>query len=229
MDGSLTQKYQEESMTTRILIADDHAVVRQGLRMFLGLDPELEIVGEARDGAEAISLTRQLHPDVVLMDLLMPVMDGIAATAAIRREQPDTEVVALTSVLEDSAVIDALRAGAIGYLLKDTDANELRRAVKAAAAGQVQLAPQAAARLLREVRAPAKEVDQLTTREIEVLQLLTLGKSNKEMAQSLSIAEQTVKTHVSHILSKLDVPSRTQAALYAISSGLASPPEPHPR
>ena len=128
-------------MTTRVLIADDHSVVRQGLRMFLGSDPELEIVGEARDGAEAVSLARQLQPDVVLMDLLMPVMDGIAATAAIRRETPDTEVVALTSVLEDAAVIDAVRAGAIGYLLKDTDSHELRRAIKAAAAGQVQLSP----------------------------------------------------------------------------------------
>ena len=209
-------------MTTRVLIADDHGVVRQGLRMFLGSDPELEIVGEARDGAEAVSLTRQLHPDVVLMDLLMPVMDGIAATAAIRREAPDTEVVALTSVLEDAAVIDAMRAGAIGYLLKDTDAHELRRAIKAAAAGQVQLSPQAAARLLREVRTPEKSVEPLTDRETEVLRLLAQGKSNKEIARALHIAEQTVKTHVSHILDKLDVPSRTQAALYAIRIGLVS-------
>ncbi len=150
---------------TRVLIADDHEVVRQGLRMFLGADPELEIVGEARDGAEAVRLARQLQPDVVLMDLLMPVMDGIAATAAIRREAPDIEVVALTSVLEDASVIDAVRAGAIGYLLKDTDSHELRRAIKAAAAGQVQLSPQAAARLLREVRTPEKSTEALTERE----------------------------------------------------------------
>ena len=149
-------------MPIRVLIADDHSVVRQGLRMFLGSDPELEIVGEARDGAEAVSLARQLRPDVVLMDLLMPVMDGIHAIAAIRRELPDIEVVALTSVLEDAAVIDAMRAGAIGYLLKDTDAHELRRAIKAAAAGQVQLSPQAAARLLREVRTPEKSEEPLT-------------------------------------------------------------------
>ena len=207
-------------MTTRVLIADDHGVVRQGLRMFLGADPELEIVGEARDGAEALRLTRQLRPDVVLMDLLMPVMDGIKATAAIRREAPDTEVVALTSVLEDEAVIDAMRAGAIGYLLKDTDAHELRRAIKAAAAGQVQLSPQAAARLLREVRTPEKIEEPLTERETEVLRLLAQGKSNKEIARALHIAEQTVKTHVSHILDKLGVPSRTQAALYAIRIGL---------
>lgn len=209
-------------MPVRVLIADDHSVVRQGLHMFLGSDPGLEIVGEARDGAEALKLAHQLRPDVVLMDLIMPVMDGITAIAAIRREASETEVVALTSVLEDDAVIDAMRAGAIGYLLKDTDAHELRRAIKAAAAGQVQLSPQAAARLLREVRTPEKIEEPLTSREAEVLRLLAGGKSNKEIAGALYIAEQTVKTHVSHILDKLGVPSRTQAALYAIRIGLVS-------
>ena len=210
-------------MSIRILIADDHGIVRQGLRMYLGSDPELEIIGEARNGAEALKLAHQLHPDVVLMDLLMPVMDGIAATSAIRRELPDTEVVALTSVLEDAAVVEAIRAGAIGYLLKDTEAHELRRAIKAAAAGQVQLSPQAAARLMREVRAPEKIKAALTERETEVLRLLAQGLSNKEIARSLNVGEQTVKTHVSHILEKLAVPSRTQAALYAMRTGLASP------
>lgn len=209
-------------MTIRILIADDHSVVRQGLRMFLGADPELEIIGEARNGAEAVALARQLRPDVVLMDLLMPVMDGIVATAAIRQETPDTEVVALTSVLEDAAVIDAMRVGAIGYLLKDTDAHELRRAIKAAASGQVQLSPQAAERLLREVRTPEKSEEPLTGRETEVLRLLAQGKANKEIARALHISEQTVKTHVSHILNKLGVLSRTQATLYAIRAGLVS-------
>jgi two-component system, NarL family, response regulator LiaR len=209
-------------MAIRILIADDHGVVRQGLRMYLGSDSELEIVGEARDGAEAVKLARQLQPDVVLMDLLMPEMDGIAATAAIRRELPDTEVVALTSVLEDASVVEAVRAGAIGYLLKDTEAYELRRAIKAAAAGQVQLAPSAVARLMREVRTPEKSHEALTGRETDVLRLLAQGESNREIAQHLSIGEQTVKTHVSHILDKLGVPSRTQAALYAIRTGLAS-------
>jgi len=207
-------------MAIRLLIADDHSVVRQGLRMFLGTDPEIEIVGEAGDGAEALRLARQLQPDVVLMDLLMPVMDGISATAAIRRELPDTEVVALTSVLEGAAVVDAVRAGAIGYLLKDTGAHELRRAIKAAAVGQVQLSPQAAARLLREVRTPDRIAEPFTDREMDVLRLLAQGKSNKDISQALNIAEQTVKTHVSHILDKLDVPSRTQAALYAIRAGL---------
>jgi two-component system, NarL family, response regulator LiaR len=209
-------------MPIRVLIADDHAVVRQGLRMFLATDPELEIAGEARDGAEALHLALQLRPDVVLMDLLMPVMDGIQATASIRREAPGVEVVALTSVLEDAMVVDAVRAGAIGYLLKNTEAHELRRAIKAAAAGRVELCPEAAARLLREVRTPDKGQELLTERETDVLRLLAQGQSNKDISQQLGVGEQTIKTHVSHILAKLGVPSRTQAALYAIRAGLTS-------
>lgn len=213
-------------MTIRVLITDDHAVVRQGLRMFLELDPDLEIVGEAADGAEAVRLAKGLRPDVVLMDLLMPVMDGIAAIAAIRQTMPDVEVVALTSVLEDASVVSAVRAGATGYLLKDTDAEELRRAVKAAAAGQVQLSPEAAIRLMREVRSP-ESPETLTERETEVLQLLARGQANKEIARNLSIGEKTVKTHVSNILGKLGVQSRTQAALHAMRVGLV-PPEDSP-
>jgi NarL family two-component system response regulator LiaR len=216
----LPQKSEEGEMPIRVLIADDHGVVRQGLRMFLGSDPEFEIIGEASDGAEAVSLARELRPDVVLMDLRMPVMDGVRATAAIRRAAPDTEVVVLTAVLEDAPVIEAVRAGAIGYLLKDTDAHELRRAIKAAAAGQVQLSPEAAAYLVREVRTPDRSAGPLTERETEVLRLLAQGQSNKEISQTLNIGEQTVKTHVSHILEKLGVPSRTQAALYAVRIGL---------
>lgn len=208
----------------RILIADDHSVVRQGLRMFLALDDDLEVVGEAENGAEALQLAHALNPDVVLMDLLMPVMDGISATERIRRELPDVEVLALTSVLEDNAVIGAVRAGAVGYLLKDTEADELRRAIKAAAAGQVQLSPQAAARLLREVRAPDSP-ETLTEREAEVLRLLARGKANKEIAADLHIGEKTVKTHVSNILAKLGVQSRTQAALYATRIGLVQAEE----
>src|ERR671916_179488 len=171
-------------MAVRVLIADDHGVVRQGLRMFLSLDPELLVVGEAADGVEAVRLARELRPDVVLMDLLMPQMDGIAATKAIRGELPDVEVLALTSVLEDASVVGAVRAGAIGYLLKDTQSEELRRAIKAAAAGQVQLAPQAAARLMREVRAP-ESPEALSERETDVLRLLAQGKANKEIARAL--------------------------------------------
>jgi len=209
-------------MSIRILIADDHSVVRQGLKMFLGLDPELEVVGEAANGEEAVRKAGELHPDVVLMDLLMPKMDGITATATIRRAQPDTEVIALTSVLEDATVVAAVRAGAIGYLLKDTQADELCGAIHAAAAGQVRLAPQAAARLMNEVRTP-ENPDMLTEREIEVLRLLAQGQANKEIARSLHIAEKTVKTHVSNILAKLGLQSRTQAALYALRVGIASP------
>jgi DNA-binding NarL/FixJ family response regulator len=206
-------------MPIRILIADDHDVVRQGLRMFLGLDPELEVVGEAPNGAEACQLAEELRPDVVLMDLLMPVMDGITAISTIRREVPDTEVIAVTSVLEDASVIGAVRAGAIGYLLKDTRAEELCRAIKAAAAGQVQLSPEAAARLLREVRAP-ESPETLTEREVDVLRLVARGEANKQIARDLGIGEKTVKTHVSNILAKLGVASRTQAALYAVQIGL---------
>jgi len=208
-------------MSIRLLIVDDHSVVRQGLRMFLALDDELEIVGEAANGEEAVHLVQELAPDVVLMDLLMPVMDGITATEIIRREYPETEVIALTSVLEDKAVFRAVRAGAIGYLLKDTLAEELRRAIRAAAAGQVQLSAQAAARLMREVQAPDSP-EKLTARETEVLRLLAQGRSNKEIGSTLIIGEKTVKTHVSSILSKLGVPSRTQAALYALRVGLVS-------
>ncbi len=198
----------------RILIVDDHEVVRQGLRVSLGIDPELEVIGEAEDGAEAVRLAHRLRPDVVLMDLLMPEMDGIAATEIIRRELPDTEVVALTSVLEDASVVGAVRAGAIGYLLKDTRAAELRRAIKSAAAGQVQLSAGAAARLMREIKAPERP-ETLSQRELDVLRLLARGLANKEISRDLAISEKTVKTHVSSILGKLGVQSRTQAALYA--------------
>lgn len=210
-------------MAITILLADDHAVVRQGLRMFLSLDPELEIVGEAENGAEAVERAHELKPDVVLMDLVMPVMDGITAIQRLRAELPDTEVIALTSVLDDGSVVGAVKSGAIGYLLKDTQADELRRAIKAASEGQVQLSPQAAVRLVREVQAP-ESPEPLTDRETEVLRLLAQGQANKQIARSLNIGEQTVKTHVSNILSKLGVQSRTQAALHAARIGLVSFP-----
>ena len=209
-------------MAIRVLLVDDHSVVRKGLRTFLSYDPDLEVVGEAADGAQALSLARELAPDVVVMDLLMPGMDGIAATAAIRRELPETEVLALTSVLEDASVVGAVRAGAIGYLLKDTQADALCQAIKAAAAGQVQLTPRAAARLMQAVSIP-QSPEALTERETDVLRLLAQGYSNKQIARSLNNTEKTIKTHVSRILSKLGVQSRTQATLYAIRTGLVSP------
>ena len=208
-------------MSVRILIVDDHSVVRQGLRMFLSLDSELEVVGESENGQEALLMARELKPDVVLMDLLMPVMDGIEATKAIRAELPEVEVVALTSVLEDVSVTGAIRAGAIGYLLKNSEPEELHRAIRGAAEGQVQLAPAAAARLMREVRAPVSP-EALTERETEVLKLLARGQANKQIASSLFVEEKTVKAHVSSILRKLGVRSRIQAALHAIRTGLVS-------
>jgi two-component system, NarL family, response regulator LiaR len=211
-------------MAIRVLITDDHGVVRQGLRMFLSLDPEIEVVGEAENGREALAMARELRPDVVLMDLLMPVMDGIEATGAIRSEMPEVEVIALTSVLEDASVTGAVKAGAIGYLLKDTDAEELKRAIQAAAEGKVHLAPEAAARLMREVRAP-ESPEELTERETEVLRLLARGKANKQIASTLFVSEKTVKAHVSSILMKLGVRSRTQAALHAVRAGLVSTEE----
>lgn len=208
-------------MHIRILIADDHSVVRQGLKMFLALDSDLEIVGEASNGREAVDLVSKLRPDIVLMDLLMPVMDGIEATEVIRRDYPDTEVIALTSVLEDALILRAIRAGAIGYLLKDTQAEELNRAIKAAAAGQVQLSPQATNRLLRGLSEP-EPMDILSERETEVLKMLAMGKSNKQIAKEFVISETTVKSHVSNILMKLNLNSRTQAALYAVRLGMVN-------
>jgi two-component system, NarL family, response regulator LiaR len=208
-------------MAIRVLITDDHGVVRQGLRMFLSLDPDIQVVGEAQDGREALAMARELKPDVVLMDLLMPVMDGLESTKAIRTELPEVEVIALTSVLEGSSVTGAIRAGAIGYLLKDTDAEALHEAIRGAAEGRVHLAPEAAARLMREVRAP-ENPEALSDRETEVLRLLARGKANKQIASELYEEEQTVKAHVTSILMKLGVQSRTQAALHAVRTGLVS-------
>jgi len=208
-------------MTIRILIVDDHSVVREGLRIFLGRDSELEIVDEAADGAEAIEKACRLRPDVVLMDLLIPVIDGISATSIIRRESPETRVIALTSVVDSALVTGSIRAGAVGYLLKDADANELRTVIKAVAAGQVQFSPQVSSYLLRELQEPVKPTT-LTDREAQVLNLLAQGKSNKEIASYLQIAEDTVKSHIRHILTKLGVQSRTQAVILAIRQGLVA-------
>lgn len=207
----------------RVLLVDDHAVVRTGLRSFFDLLDDIDVVGEAGDGREAIEQARDLQPDVVLMDLLMPNVDGIAATAVIRAELPETEVVALTSFIEEDKVTAALEAGASGYLLKDADAEEVAAAVRAAHAGEVHLDP-AVARLLAERlrhRATTPEPEPLTEREGDVLRLVGQGMSNKEIAAALVITERTARTYVSNILGKLGLASRTQAALYAVERHLA--------
>src|SRR6478752_5561068 len=210
MDGASVRPTEGEAATRiRVLLVDDHAVVRRGLRGFFELLDDIEIVGEAEDGAQA----------VVLVDLLMPVMDGIAATAEIKQRFPDVEVVALTSFIEEERVTAALEAGATGYLLKDADADDLAVAVRRAHAGEVHLDPQVARLLARRIRSrrddePAREP--LTDREREVLGLVAKGHSNKEIAALLDITERTARTHVSNILGKLDLASRTQAALWAI-------------
>lgn len=209
-------------MAIRVLLVDDHAVVRQGLKMFLELEEGLEIVGEAENGLEALQQIQALKPDVVLMDLMMPKMGGIEAIEKAKVEFPEVEIIALTSVLEDRSVVSAVKAGAIGYLLKDTEAPELCRAIKAASQGRVQLSPEASTRLMKALQSPDPLGD-LTERELEVLIKLSQGLSNLEIADALTVTEKTVKTHVSNVLAKLSVKSRTQAALYAWQTGLVKP------
>ncbi|MCY4355876.1 MAG: response regulator transcription factor [Truepera sp.] len=208
-----------EESPIRVLLVDDHTVVRQGLRMVLSLEPDLEVVGEAADGREAVEQAAALRPQVVLMDLLMPVMTGVEATREIKTRHPDIEVVALTSVLEDRLVIDAVEAGAAGYLLKETGPETLFEAIRAASRGEVRLDPKAQKRLISEVRTPEMR-ESLTARETDTLRLLAKGLTNRDIAGELGIAEVTVKTHVSSVLSKLNLQSRTQAALFALKEGL---------
>jgi two-component system, NarL family, response regulator LiaR len=207
----------------RVLIVDDHGVVREGLRAYLELESDIEVVGEARDGQEGVRRAQELQPDVVLMDLVMPNMDGVDATARIKQDYPETHVIILTSFLDDDRVVPAIRAGATSYLLKDVAAGDLARAIRGARAGQAQLHPEVARRLMQQVTSPRKAdaAAQLTEREREVLSLLAEGRSNKEIARSLVVSERTVKGHVSNILGKLGLQDRTQAALYAVRHGLA--------
>ncbi len=226
--------------TIRVLIVDDHAVVRQGLRTFLELhgdvlpeDPAplpIEVVGEATNGIEAVKLSRDLRPDLVLLDLVMPGMDGIAATTEILKDSPDSRVIILTSFGEEDKVLPAIRAGAQGYLLKDITPDDLVQAVRAAYLGQVQLHPDVAKKLMLAVAAKeeppasrsAAPFAELTEREAEVLCLIANGLNNREIAERLVISEKTVKTHVSSILGKLHVEDRTQAAIYALRQGLGA-------
>ncbi|MFW8627573.1 response regulator [Deinococcus sp. ME38] len=207
--------------TVRVLLVDDHAVVRQGLRLFLGLDPLIDVIGEAANGEEALAQVAALHPDVVIMDLMMPVMDGITATRALKRAHPDTEVIALTSTLEEHKVNGAIEAGAISYMLKDASSDTLADAIHAAARGEVRLHPEAARRLVRDFRGGEMR-ESLTPKETIVLQLIAHGYSNRDIAADQNVSEATVKTHVSRLLGKLGLDSRTQAALYALKHGVAS-------
>jgi DNA-binding NarL/FixJ family response regulator len=219
MDGSSEGVPVEAPARIKVLLVDDHAVVRRGLHGFFELLDDIEVVGEAEDGRRAVELVGELQPDVVLMDLLMPVMDGIAATAEIKATWPDVEVVALTSFIEEERVTAALEAGATGYLLKDADADDVAVAVRRAQAGEVHLDPQVARLLANRIRTRrdgAPVAEPLTDREREVLSLVAKGHSNKEIAAQLDITERTARTHVSNILGKLDLASRTQAALWAI-------------
>ena len=210
----------------RVLIVDDHAVVREGLRTFLELQDGIEVAGEAGDGAQAIKLASELEPDVILMDLVMPGVDGVTAMRAVRKRSPRSRVIVLTSFLDDERLMPAIEAGADGYLLKDVEPSELARAIRTAQTGEAMIAPSVAGRLLRTLSRPRSastvDADRLTRREREVLELIAAGRSNKRIAFELGIAEKTVKTHVGHVFAKLGVTDRTQAALIAVRSGLVS-------
>jgi two-component system, NarL family, response regulator LiaR len=208
-----------------VLIVDDHSVVREGLRAFLQLQDGLEVVGEAADGVEAIAAASRLEPDVILMDLVMPGLGGVAAMRRLREEAPGARVIVLTSFLDDDKLLPALRAGAAGYLLKNAEPQDVARAVRAAHAGEAVLDPVVAARLVETLAAEdgQEPLDRLTPREREVLVLIGRGFSNKRIAGELELSEKTVKTHVGHVLAKLGVTDRTQAAVVAVRAGIVGP------
>jgi NarL family two-component system response regulator LiaR len=219
----------------RVLLVDDHAIVRDGIRSLLKTQPDIEVVGEANNGQDAMSMAESLQPDVVLMDLVMPGMDGIEAIRRIVDGQPESRILVLTSFSAEDKVFPAIKAGAMGYLLKDCDSEELVRAIHQVFRGESSIHPKIARMLLQEMTAPRGEgvgepptrpdlpaVDPLTDRELEVLKLVARGRSNREIADELVVAEGTIRTHVSNILSKLHLVSRTQATLYALREGLTS-------
>lgn len=212
-------------MKIKILIADDHHVVRKGLVFFLQTQPDLEIVGEASNGEEALKLATSLQPHIVLMDLSMPVLDGIEATKELKKQAPHIQVMILTSFSDQDHVIPALEAGASGYQLKESDPDELVAAIRKLMNGENQLHPKVTTHLLTRLTKSSEKkvnfIDHLTKREKDVLKEIAKGKSNKEIGVALHITEKTVKTHVSNILSKLGVQDRTQAALYAVQHGIS--------
>ncbi len=216
---------EEMKKTIRVLSTDDHAIVRKGLTVLLATEQDIKVVGEAQDGQEALEKVGSLKPDVVLMDLVMPRMDGIEATRRITEAHPEAKILVLTSFAADDKVFPAVKAGALGYLLKDTGPEELLEAIRRVHQGEPSLPPDIARKVLQELSHPGKEkptTDPLTERELEVLRNVAKGLSNKEIASAMFIAEWTVRSHVSSILGKLHLASRTQAALYALKSGLAS-------
>jgi len=209
----------------RVLVVDDHVVVRRGIRALLATVDAVEVVGEAQDGYEALARRRVLEPDVILLDLLMPRMDGIEVTRRVIAEDPDARILVLTSFAADDKVFPAIKAGALGYLLKDTGPDELVRSIHQVHRGESSLSPAIARKVLQELANPTDgppTPEPLTKREVEVLQVVAQGMSNQEIAADLVISEATVRTHVSNILGKLHLASRTQAALYALREGLAS-------
>lgn len=211
----------------KVLLVDDHAIVREGIRSLLSTEPDIAVVGEAADGAEAVVQSGRLCPDVILMDLVMPGTDGIEATRQITARQPGQRVLVLTSFAADDQVFPAIKAGALGYLLKDSGPAELTRAIRQVYRGEPSLEPPIARRVLHELSHPLKAAhaptpDPLTAREVQVLRLVAQGRSNREIGERLKVTEMTVRTHLSNILGKLHLASRTQAALYALREGLAS-------
>ena len=215
----------EKTPAIRVMIVDDHAIVRKGIRALLATEKDIQVIGEAGDGAEAIAQASTLHPDVILMDLVMPKIDGIGATKQITAQLPGMRILILTSFAADDKVFPAIKAGALGYLLKDTGPQELIQAIHQVYRGEPSLEPSIARKVLTELSTPQTKAltpDSLTERELGILRLIAQGCSNKEIAEQLVITEMTVRTHVSNVLGKLHLASRTQAALYALKEGLAS-------